>query len=57
MLMKIRVTISLPEETVEMARRHAFKNGATLSGIIRVMLQKELYGDKNEDRGFCEKNY
>jgi len=35
-------TISLPKELKEKAEKKAFKTGRTFSGMIRVLLQKEL---------------
>ena len=35
-------TISLPKELKEKAEKKAFETGRTFSGMIRVLLQKEL---------------
>jgi|GEM_PF-7072870 len=38
----MKLTISLPEEAIIRAKKSAESNGQTLSGLIRISLEKEL---------------
>lgn len=38
----MRVTISLPRELKERAKEEAYKRGASFSGFLRVLLEREL---------------
>lgn len=38
----MNVTISLPSKLVEMAKKRAVETGASLSGLVRISLEKKL---------------
>lgn len=46
----IQVTVTLPEELIEEIREYCKNSGRTVSGLIRLLLEKELKSeeDKNE---------
>jgi len=50
----MKITISLPKQLITKSKRYAFSKGATLSGLIRMLLQRELSASqikKDANRG------
>jgi len=46
----MNVTLSLPSQLVEMAKKHARETGASLSGLVRVRLENLLENESKTPR-------